>query len=128
LVTQLASSRPRNPRTIECERALDFNVIPTNVRFISAERNPVIVGAADTDGDGLSDPFGSCPLRPSLDQADFDADGIGDICTCGNGVFEAAVEEWEDGTPLSVEAIPRAAWRSSRGSSAARPRAEPSTS
>jgi cysteine-rich repeat protein len=47
--------------------------------------------AADSDGDGLVDPIDDCPNEPNPDQADLDADGIGDACdlrTCGNGVVE----------------------------------------
>jgi len=36
--------------------------------------------AADSDGDGLSDPADNCPDVPNLDQVDLDEDGIGDAC------------------------------------------------
>ena len=53
--------------------------------------NLVIAGAADSDIDGLADPFDNCPAVPNIDQADLDEDDIGDACdlmTCGNGVRE----------------------------------------
>jgi cysteine-rich repeat protein len=61
--------------------------------------------AADTDQDGLADPIDDCPHADNPDQADLDADGIGDACdlqTCGNGVREgtpgeAGIEECDDG-------------------------------
>ncbi len=34
----------------------------------------------DTDGDGLDDPADNCPLALNADQADADADGLGDSC------------------------------------------------
>jgi hypothetical protein len=38
------------------------------------------VGAPDTDGDGVSDPFDNCSWRPNPDQVDEDGDGIGNLC------------------------------------------------
>jgi len=34
----------------------------------------------DTDGDGVEDSVDNCPLVSNLDQADFDNDGMGDVC------------------------------------------------
>jgi len=34
----------------------------------------------DADGDGVSDNADNCPLEANVDQADFDNDGIGDVC------------------------------------------------
>lgn len=36
--------------------------------------------APDTDGDGRRDPYDNCPDLPNADQADVDADGVGDAC------------------------------------------------
>jgi hypothetical protein len=45
------------------------------------ERSELIsVGAPDTDGDGVVDPFDNCPQRPNPDQADLDGDAVGDLC------------------------------------------------
>jgi Tol biopolymer transport system component len=40
----------------------------------------VVATAADSDGDGVADPFDDCPLVSNTDQADRDADGVGDAC------------------------------------------------
>ena len=34
----------------------------------------------DTDGDGIPNLHDNCPLVSNLDQADSDADGVGDVC------------------------------------------------
>ncbi len=34
----------------------------------------------DFDGDGVQDSIDNCPDLPNVDQADFDHDGIGDVC------------------------------------------------
>jgi hypothetical protein len=34
----------------------------------------------DEDGDGIPDELDNCPLMPNPDQADFDSDGMGDVC------------------------------------------------
>ena len=40
----------------------------------------VVTGAADSDDDGLADPFDNCPLASNIAQRDCDGDGIGDAC------------------------------------------------
>ena len=34
----------------------------------------------DNDGDGIPDGEDNCPDTPNFDQADFEEDGIGDVC------------------------------------------------
>ena len=34
----------------------------------------------DSDGDRVPDSIDNCPLDPNPDQADFDGDGLGDVC------------------------------------------------
>ena len=34
----------------------------------------------DTDDDGIPDSDDNCPSTPNPDQADFDGDGLGDVC------------------------------------------------
>ncbi|MCH9031424.1 MAG: thrombospondin type 3 repeat-containing protein [candidate division Zixibacteria bacterium] len=34
----------------------------------------------DGDGDGFHDGIDNCPTLPNVDQADFDGDGLGDVC------------------------------------------------
>jgi hypothetical protein len=47
-------------------------------------------GGADVDGDGEADATDNCPFWSNPDQADFDGNGIGDECECG--------DQTEDGT------------------------------
>ncbi len=42
---------------------------------------------ADSDGDGLNDPNDNCPDHPNDNQADCDADGLGDACDPQNGTW-----------------------------------------
>jgi Tol biopolymer transport system component len=42
--------------------------------------NALVAAAADSDGDGIADPFDNCPTVANVDQADSDGDGIGDAC------------------------------------------------
>jgi cysteine-rich repeat protein len=62
----------------------------------------IIAGAADSDGDGLADPFDNCPAASNIDQAELDGDEVGDACdlmTCGNGVPEFS-EGCDDGNAV----------------------------
>ena len=62
----------------------------------------MIIGAADTDTDGLADPYDNCPRASNIDQADLDGDEVGDACdlmTCGDGV-RAFSEACDDGNTL----------------------------
>jgi MYXO-CTERM domain-containing protein len=38
------------------------------------------LGAIDSDGDGVVDTIDNCPHRANADQADWDRDGIGNVC------------------------------------------------
>ena len=64
---------------------------------------PELVRATADDGDldELPDAIDNCPRVANVDQADADADGVGDACdaeTCGNGVVEGG-EDCDDGNP-----------------------------
>ncbi|MBI2346731.1 MAG: thrombospondin type 3 repeat-containing protein, partial [Deltaproteobacteria bacterium] len=39
-----------------------------------------VLGDGDEDGDGATNAVDNCPLDANPDQADFDADGVGDLC------------------------------------------------
>src|SRR5690606_28128942 len=41
---------------------------------------PIVENTDDRDGDGVPDSRDNCPLVANADQADFDGDGIGDVC------------------------------------------------
>ena len=47
---------------------------------LSCAPNLVTVNAADSDADGVADPFDNCPRTPNTDQADNDGDEVGDLC------------------------------------------------
>jgi Tol biopolymer transport system component/predicted flap endonuclease-1-like 5' DNA nuclease len=52
----------------------------------SCSRQDLITAvAADSDGDGFADPFDNCPAVPNADQADMDANGVGDACDAAHG-------------------------------------------
>jgi len=52
----------------------------------------VTVNAADTDGDGVVDPFDNCPRRANTDQADENDNGVGDACDLGTLVTRVAID------------------------------------
>lgn len=60
---------PAPPRQLEAHLTADDGVVIPE---------PV---PADSDGDGVLDGEDNCPFTPNPDQADVDADGIGDECT-----------------------------------------------
>jgi hypothetical protein len=52
-------------------------------------QNITITDNLDGDGDGVLDDIDNCPLIPNPDQADFEGDGVGDVCdsdTDGDGL------------------------------------------
>ncbi|MGH7343111.1 MAG: hypothetical protein ACREKH_21705, partial [Candidatus Rokuibacteriota bacterium] len=66
----------------------------------------------DSDGDGLFDAADNCPFVANLDQADFDADGVGDACdvfSCGDGDLDAGefCEPALDGPDCDANCTPR---------------------
>jgi hypothetical protein len=44
------------------------------------QRDLVIAGVLDTDGDEIPDPCDNCPAVMNVDQSDIDGDGVGDAC------------------------------------------------
>ena len=48
--------------------------------LISRVTDPIGIGPQDADQDGIADDVDNCPAVPNEDQADFDADGLGDAC------------------------------------------------
>lgn len=59
----------------------------------------VLATSADLDSDELPDVVDNCPTVSNIDQIDRDADGIGDVCQCGNAVVEAW-ESCDDGSRI----------------------------
>lgn len=53
---------------------------------------------SDFDGDGLGTQFDNCPSKSNIEQADLDADGIGDICD--DDVDGDGFNDLNDGFPL----------------------------
>ena len=49
----------------------------------------------DTDGDGVVDCMDNCPMQPN-DQADSNADGVGDECDCGLTVVPGSFASLQD--------------------------------
>ncbi len=86
--------------------------IPTSIAV--PEANPIVVEeittivvaeTEDTDNDGVPDVEDNCPLTANPDQADFDNDGVGDVCddsdndgyidavdSCPNSPFGAMID------------------------------------
>ena len=58
---------------------------------------PLAVSGADSDGDGVDDTADNCPQISNADQADFDADGMGDVCDD---------DDDDDGTVDTEDAFP----------------------
>lgn len=56
----------------------------------------------DTDGDGVSDATDNCPSTDNPDQADFDGDGIGDVCDPDDD--NDGVDDTADNCPLQANA------------------------
>ncbi len=48
----------------------------------------------DTDGDGVADSNDNCPETPNPDQADFDHDGVGDVCDAPANTDECKNDGW----------------------------------
>jgi hypothetical protein len=55
-------------------------------RSAPCRRSLLVAGAADSDDDGIADPFDNCPTVANADQADVDADDVGDACGVSTAV------------------------------------------
>lgn len=80
-----------------CERRHEACTLDADCPVGSCAPKLLVVGAADSDGDGTADPHDNCSLVGNADQADSDADGVGDVCgrctsgpdTDGDGIHDA---------------------------------------
>jgi hypothetical protein len=76
---------------------------------IQGVTTPTVVGisvAGDSDGDGVPDALDNCWQTVNADQADWDADGYGDVCDSDPNVYNdydgdgiADVRDWSWDTP-----------------------------
>jgi hypothetical protein len=73
--------------------------------FVSAAADTglVVAAAADSDGDGIADPFDNCPHVANVDQADANGNGVGDACQAPPGIASAT-----PASTVSPTAIPSA--------------------
>jgi len=69
----------------EVSGTLDFlkiydGVLGTSKVASNAVKCPSLAAIPDFDLDGITNDIDNCPLTPNADQADFDSDGLGDVC------------------------------------------------
>ncbi len=75
--------------------------VPVMVKGIGASGDC----ADDSDGDGISDSIDNCPAAANFDQADSDADMVGDACDVCDG-FDDNADQDGDGLPDDCDNCP----------------------
>ena len=79
-------------------KKVNNNTIQTLTVFIvciglTLTSQSTIAAPPDDDRDGIANKRDNCPLIANPDQADFDSDGIGDVCddSDGDGVMDSPI-------------------------------------
>ncbi len=83
----------------------DSNTCPANVPIISCP-DVFVRDLGDDDSDGSWNPFDNCPFFPNANQADNEADGLGDACDPdddNDGVPDASDNCPNDHNPTQVD-------------------------
>ena len=91
---------PTNPGLHGLENALDS--MPDHAQGRESVEQQIAAHGGDNDADGVINIYDNCPDTPNADQADSDADGVGDVC---DDDFVVIVEDCISHDPANLEAV-----------------------